>query len=63
MVNEYIASNTAKQWFATMDMQAVGGTPDDLQEFIAARLRNGVQLSRPPTATVIAKGVKACASL
>jgi tripartite-type tricarboxylate transporter receptor subunit TctC len=38
-VNEYIQSDKGKQQFETADMQAAGGTPDDLRKFIAGEVQ------------------------
>jgi tripartite-type tricarboxylate transporter receptor subunit TctC len=38
LVNEYIASDIGKQHLDSADMQAAGGTPEDLQTFIASEV-------------------------
>jgi tripartite-type tricarboxylate transporter receptor subunit TctC len=38
LVNEYIASDLGKQHLDRADMQAAGGTPEDLQAFIASEV-------------------------
>jgi tripartite-type tricarboxylate transporter receptor subunit TctC len=38
LVNDYIASDTGKQQLEAADMQAAGGTPEDLQKFIAGEV-------------------------
>jgi tripartite-type tricarboxylate transporter receptor subunit TctC len=38
LINEYIESDTGRQQFDSADMQAAGGTPDDLKRFIAAEV-------------------------
>ena len=38
LVNEYIASDLGKQHLDSADMQAAGGTPEDLQAFIASEV-------------------------
>ena len=38
MINEYIESDRGKQHFELADMQAAGGTPEDLQRFIVGEV-------------------------
>ncbi len=38
MINEYIGSDIGKRQLASGDMQAAGGTPEDLQRFIASEV-------------------------
>ena len=38
LINEYIASDLGKQQLESGDMQAAGGTPEDLQRFVASEV-------------------------
>jgi tripartite-type tricarboxylate transporter receptor subunit TctC len=38
LINDYIESDIGKQHFEAADMQAAGGTPEDLKRFIASEV-------------------------
>ena len=50
-VNDYLKSDKAKSLFDDLGIQAAGGTPQDLREFMASKSGNGHRSSKRPTSS------------